>query len=259
MKIVSASLLTLVSTASAFTSTTSNVKSATSLSMSEEASNSIAPADVVEPTTEIPKLPEMSQSIPFMARPAALTGTLAGDVGFDPLGFAKTESDLLNYREAEVKHARLAMLAAAGWPISELFDKKIASLFGLSPVVDASDRAPSVLNGGLGKISPVYWIVCIAAAAAIDLIGQGKAEQNKEGYFPGNFGFDPLGVYPKDSEGQRWMQTAEIKNGRLAMIAVTGFAIQEFVYKTGVVMETPIFFKPLTQALHEYTNSGYLN
>ena len=25
-------------------------------------------------------------------------------------------------REAEVKHARLAMLAAAGWPLSELLD-----------------------------------------------------------------------------------------------------------------------------------------
>ena len=45
------------------------------------------------------------------------------DVGFDPLGFAKNKEDLLNYREAEIKHARLAMLAAAGWPLSELFGK----------------------------------------------------------------------------------------------------------------------------------------
>jgi hypothetical protein len=47
-----------------------------------------------------------------MERPAALDGTLAGDVGFDPLGFAKSKNDLMNYREAEIKHARLAMLAA---------------------------------------------------------------------------------------------------------------------------------------------------
>ena len=65
-------------------------------------------------------VPAMSQSMPFMARPAALDGSLAGDVGFDPLGFAKSSDDLMNYREAEIKHARLAMLAAAGWPISEL-------------------------------------------------------------------------------------------------------------------------------------------
>jgi hypothetical protein len=47
-----------------------------------------------------------------MARPAALDGSLAGDVGFDPLGFAKNKEDLWNYREAEVKHARLAMLVS---------------------------------------------------------------------------------------------------------------------------------------------------
>jgi phage tail sheath protein FI len=52
----------------------------------------------------------MSQALPFLARPAALDGSLVGDVGFDPLGFAKTKSDLLNNREAEIKHGRLAML-----------------------------------------------------------------------------------------------------------------------------------------------------
>jgi hypothetical protein len=59
----------------------------------------------------------MSQSLPFLKRPAALTGKLAGDVGFDPLGFAKDEAELMNLRQAEVKHARLAMLAAAGWTV----------------------------------------------------------------------------------------------------------------------------------------------
>lgn len=57
-----------------------------------------------------PKLPAKSQSLPFMDRPAALDGSLVGDVGFDPLGFAKNSEDLLNYREAEIKHGRLAML-----------------------------------------------------------------------------------------------------------------------------------------------------
>jgi Chlorophyll A-B binding protein len=53
------------------------------------------------------------------------------------------------------------------------------------------------------------------------------------------------------------MQLKEIKNGRLAMIAITAFSVQEFVSKIGVVDETPIFFMPLGQALHEYANSGY--
>merc|ERR1740115_288842 len=104
-------------------------------------------------------------SLPFMARPDALTGSMAGDAGFDPLGFAKTDADLMNYREAEVKHARLAMLAAAGWPISELFDKKLASVLGMIPAVDDGNRVPSLLNGGLGKVSPAYWVACIIGAS----------------------------------------------------------------------------------------------
>ena len=40
------------------------------------------------------------------------------------------------------------------------------------------------------------------------------------------------------------MQLAEIKHGRLSMLAVTGFAMQEYVSKVGVVDETPMFFQP---------------
>ena len=42
-------------------------------------------------------------------------GTLAGDANFDPLQIADSPEKLAWYREAEVKHARLAMLAAFGW------------------------------------------------------------------------------------------------------------------------------------------------
>ena len=206
-----------------------------------------------------PTLPEMSQSLPFMKRPDALTGALAGDVGFDPLGFAKTEADLMNYREAEIKHGRLAMLAAAGWPISEVFDKKIAAALHMTPLLDANDRVPSVLNGGLGKVSPAYWILCLGAAAAVDFYGINKSKSNDPAYFPGNLGFDPLGAYPKNEDGKEWMQLAEIKNGRLAMIAVFGFAIQEAISSSGVVDETPLFFFPLTATLKAYANSGYIH
>jgi hypothetical protein len=71
-------------------------------------------------------LPQMSQSMPFMVRSAALDGSLVGDVGFDPLGFAKNKDDLVQFREA------LAMLAAAGWPLSELLDKKLANWVGIN-------------------------------------------------------------------------------------------------------------------------------
>lgn len=140
-----------------------------------------------------------------------------------------------------------------------MFDRKIANLIGATPVVDTTDRAPSLLNGGLGKISPVYWVVCLAFAAAVDVYGISRSKSNDPNYLPGDLGFDPLGLYPKDEAGQKRMQLAELKNGRLGMIAITAFAVQEFVYSLGVVDETPLFFKPIGGVLRDYANSGYLN
>ena len=53
---------------------------------------------------------KMSKSIPFLRCPDYLDGSLAGDVGFDPLGLGRNEQGVLEMREAEIKHARLAML-----------------------------------------------------------------------------------------------------------------------------------------------------
>lgn len=216
---------------------------------------------VVEPTIRMSfggaaALSVNSQALPFMTRPATLDGTLAGDVGFDPLGFAKSREDLMNYREAEVKHARLAMLAAAGWPLSEVLDKKLAAAFGMNPLLDDSDRVPSLLNGGLGKISPAYWVGCLGVAAMIDVFGQLRMKKDSDEYLPGDFGLR-LG-YPESEAGQQRMQLAEIKNGRLAMIAIFGFAVQEFISKQGVVDETPFFFYPIAETMHRLANSGYI-
>lgn len=182
----------------------------------------------------------MSESIPFLKCPAYLTGELAGDVGFDPLGLAGgTREGLLEMREAEIKHARLAMLAAAGWPLAELFDRRIAEYFDVPTVLDAADRV------SFDRIVPEWWGFCLGLTATIDLYGVQKARSGDPTYFPGNLGWDPLNLYPDDKDKQRNMQLAEIKHGRLAMIAVAGFAAQEAISKVGVVDETPFFFKSL--------------
>ena len=51
-------------------------------------------------------------------------------LGFDPLGIVKSKEQLFLLREAEIKHARIAMLAAIGWPVSELCHYTIAKIFG---------------------------------------------------------------------------------------------------------------------------------
>jgi hypothetical protein len=135
------------------------------------------------------------------------------------------------------------MLAAVGWPLSELWDRDIAHFFGLRPVVDAAERAPSILNGGLDKVLPGYWVFCFLLGAAVEF--QIYRVKDKPGYFPGNLGFDPLRLYPADKEGQRRIQLAEIRNGRLAMLAVVSYALQERIYKLAVVELTPWLFKPI--------------
>lgn len=51
---------------------------------------------------------------------------------FDPLGFSKTDdATLIKYRESELKHGRVAMLAVLGWLTQEhfhpLYDGKLSS------------------------------------------------------------------------------------------------------------------------------------
>jgi len=185
----------------------------------------------------------LSQALPWMKRPLGLdTFRLAGDRGFDPLNFAKTKEDLIKFRNAEIKHSRLAMLAAAGWPVSERVDGALASLLGLESELTSAGMAPSLLNGGLGKISPIYWGLVVALAAAVEIRGL-----NMKSDLPGDFGFDPLGFYPKatDPKARAQMQESELRHGRTAMVAITAFAAQEFVSSQPVVKETPFFFEPI--------------
>ena len=58
-------------------------------------------------------------------------------------------------------------------------------------------------------------------------------------------GFDPLSLLPKEKQAKFDMQTKEIKHGRIAMMAVLGFVVQELFYGKPVVAETPFFFHPL--------------
>lgn len=139
--------------------------------------------------------------------------------------------------------------AAAGWPVSELLDRKIAEYYGVESALDDADRAPFLFNteSWQADIRPEFWGFCLGLTAAIDSYGVRRSRSNPPGYIPGDLGWDPLGLYPTDAEGQRHMQLAEIKHGRTAMMAVTGFASQEAISQMGVVDETPFFFFPITE------------
>ena len=145
-------------------------------------------------------------------------------------------------REAEIKHARLAMLAVVGWPLAELF----AGSFGALSFTGG--RAPSLFNGGIDAYAP-FFLLATAGAAYLELLAVDDVNQtwlnSNDGYAkysPGaSLGFDPLGLAAQ-ADGKVDLKTAEIFNGRLAMMAITGFAVQEFLWGKPVVEQTPFFF-----------------
>ena len=191
------------------------------------ASFSFAPMTVMPQSRAVVRMqesavvePEAPPPLPKIKTMMVGDGTLAGDANFDPLMIADTPEKLAWYREAEVKHARLAMLAAFGWPVSEIAN------FG--NLLTKDGRAPSLLNGGLGNVNGVYWAAVVGLAIYWEAQGLDKQYGKKSDYLPGMLGFDPLGA---DSQS---MRAAEITNGRVAMMAITLFALEEAITKAPI-------------------------
>jgi hypothetical protein len=174
---------------------------------------------------------------------------MVGNKGFDPLGLAKNLVELDTFREAEIKHGRLAMLAAVGWPAAERLQQYFAKAIGAPDLLVAGGKAPSLLNGGLENINPLFFAAVIAFTAFVEteVLTKMKLKENR---LPGDLGFDPLGLYTgKSFEEQRSLELKELQNGRLAMIGIVGYVAEEFVTKFSVLAETPAIEKAVEKAL----------
>ena len=140
--------------------------------------------------------------------------------------------------------------------MAELLHKDIASAFELPTLLASGDRVPSVLNDGLAHASfPAFWIATIAVAAVIEV--QESVETNASCKLnPGDKGFDPINFLgDKNMKQKHIMAEAELFNGRLGMLAITGFAIQEWFLNSAVVDQIPIFFKPMNVAMEQLMNA----
>jgi hypothetical protein len=115
------------------------------------------------------------------------------------------------------------------------------------------DRVPALLNGGLDRVSPAYWAGVLMLAGFIEVYS--FINQNKQ-TVPGDLQFDPLKLGGKTEEQRKFQLEAELFNGRLAMLAITGFAVQEWVTQNAIVNQFPIFFKPLNVAFEQLMNAG---
>jgi hypothetical protein len=170
----------------------------------------------------------------------SMPGALAPMGFFDPLGFAAKadEKTLKRYREAEVTHGRVAMLAVLGFLVGEAVE-------GISPLFEGQITGPAITHflqvpGGWDAIIVAFIGSAEAQRAQIGWVDPADASYDQPGllrdnYYPGDIGFDPLGLRPEDPEELNMMITKELQNGRLAMLAAAGFLAQEAVDGKGIL------------------------
>ena len=130
------------------------------------------------------------------------------------------------------------MLAVIGFFVGEKVE-------GSSFLFDAQISGPAITH--IMQIPDGFWPFIIAFIGAYEA---SRAEAGwvdpadcpvdqpgllKDDYLPGDLKFDPFGLMPEDAEEFEIMQTKELQNGRLAMLAAAGFLAQEAVDGKGII------------------------
>lgn len=218
---------------------------------------------------------------------------LAGDWGFDPMDFANkdyikqfqcqmlsvlpgsspidnynlTVFDeqrrpsalvLRDYREAEIRHGRLAMLAVVIWPIQEKLDQLLLG----------DNEFGSILRPNAITLPyfPLLMTLIMMLLGYLDIYAKEIQEDQNIGdaFLPGDCFFDPLKILQgAPSSMQRNMQERELFNGRVAMIAFVAFVFEELVSRRAII-DMPgneILFTPAYQIpyIQEWLDSIFLN
>jgi hypothetical protein len=169
-----------------------------------------------------------------------LPGILAPVGLFDPLDFAAKADvpTLKRYREAELTHGRVAMLATIGFLVGEKVE-------GSSFLFDAAIKGPAITH--LSQVPGGFWAILLTLIGAAETrraetgwVDPGDVPVAQPGllradYSPGDIGFDPLGLKPTEPEEFNTMATKELQNGRLAMLAAAGFLAQELTDGKGII------------------------
>ncbi|KAH6798120.1 photosystem I light harvesting complex protein [Perilla frutescens var. hirtella] len=186
--------------------------------------------------------PDRPLWFPGSTPPPWLDGSLPGDFGFDPLGLASDPESLKWNQQAEIVHCRWAMLGAAGIFIPEFLTKigvlntpswytageldyftDTTTLFVIELILIGwaeGRRWADIIKPGSVNTDPIF--------------PNNKLTGTDVGY-PGGLWFDPLGWGSGSPAKIKELRTKEIKNGRLAMLAVMGAWFQHIYTGTGPI------------------------
>merc|ERR1712046_151981 len=162
--------------------------------------------------------------------------------GFDPLGFASRADaqQMIKFREAELKHGRVAMLAVPGFLLSEDFHPFFPALpkweYGIFALQDTLEQGPA-------KALLAAALLTIAAFESKSFksweVPEGTIGSADSTYFKMRSDIVPGATFPRgpwtqdklSPEAFLLKQTAELNNGRLAMISIFLIVLQEVVTK----------------------------
>ena len=195
-------------------------------------------------------VPKAGKSLPAwypgITRPKYLDGSLPGDYGFDPLKLGTEPDQLKWFAQAELLHARFAMLGCLGVLAPEACTKLGVDWPGKG--VDFVQAATFQYDTD----SKVYFVIQLFLMHWVeirryqDMQKEGSVNQdpifkkytlpdtNKTGY-PGGI-FDFAGWTTRNG-GKNFeeLKLKEIKNGRLAMLSFIGFWLQYNVTGKGPI------------------------
>ena len=146
---------------------------------------------------------------------------------------------LRDYREAEIRHGRLSMLAALIWPLQEIIDRVlIPSKFGDTTFIYGGITLPYL---------PLFTIGILLLLGYLDIYSVAVKEMDAgEAFLPGECFWDPLCILEgAPDEMKTNMQRREINNGRIAMVAVAIYMLEEGI------THKPIISLPFNEYLFE--------
>ncbi|KAK1620104.1 hypothetical protein QYE76_025621 [Lolium multiflorum] len=193
---------------------------------------------------EVRAIAERATWLPGLDPPTYLDGSLPGDYGFDPLGLGEQPEDLKWYVQAELVHCRFAMAGVAGILGTDLI--RVSGISNLPVWFEAGATKFDFANTTALFFVQLLLMGFVETKRYMDFLHPGS--QAKEGTFlgieasleglqpgyPGGPLFNPMGL-AKDIENEHEVKLKEIKNGRLAMVAMLGFIVQASVTHAGPI------------------------
>jgi len=164
------------------------------------------------------------------------TGPETGGKVFDPYGFSDpsfaSEETLAWFRAAELKHSRIAMAAATGWAYISSGGPTLPGSLSIEQGI-TFDSLPRDGYAAWDAVPESGKFQIIGVIGILELLGEAAVKPHyMMGGTPGKIPllWDPLGFSKSLSpETLARKRTAELKNGRLAMIGVMSFVSAHFI------------------------------